>query len=187
MFYVIDSWTTYTLLLGCPWIHGNRVVTSTLHQCFKFYQDGVKKVEVDSNPFSEAKSHFAYAKFCPKNDIILEALPVETPLIKGKDNSQKSLATTEPHESVGTFNFGKGEAYTSNTKSVILKDEKAANPPVLHYVPLSMRKIDESPLVESPKGLKVDDIEVLKESFTTKLTKITKQEVKIDLMEANLS
>ncbi|TYK28245.1 ty3-gypsy retrotransposon protein [Cucumis melo var. makuwa] len=40
---------------------------------------------------------------------------------------------------------------------------------------------------ESPQGLKVGDIEVLKESFITSLTKITKQEIKIDLTEVSLS
>ena len=69
---------------------------------------------------------------------------------------------------------------------MILKDEKAANPPILHYVPLSRRKRGESPFMESPKGLKVGDIKVLKESFTTPLTKITNQKVKLDLMEENL-
>ena len=69
---------------------------------------------------------------------------------------------------------------------MLLKDEKAANPPVLCYVPLSRRKKGESPFVESLKDLKVGDIEVLKESFTTPLTKITKQKIKIDLTEANL-
>ena len=54
LFHVIDSRTTYKLLLGCSRIHGNIVVTSTLHQCFKFYQDGVENVEADSNPFLQA-------------------------------------------------------------------------------------------------------------------------------------
>ncbi|KAA0038070.1 uncharacterized protein E5676_scaffold237G001190 [Cucumis melo var. makuwa] len=57
LFHVIDSRTTYKLLLSHPWIHGNGVVTSTLYQCFKFYQDDVKKVEADSNPFKSLKIH----------------------------------------------------------------------------------------------------------------------------------
>ncbi|KAA0062638.1 uncharacterized protein E6C27_scaffold79G001510 [Cucumis melo var. makuwa] len=63
-----NSRTTYKLLLGRPWIHGNGVVTLTLHQYFKFYQDDVKKFEVDSNPFSKTESHFADAKFYLKNE-----------------------------------------------------------------------------------------------------------------------
>ncbi|TYK16284.1 uncharacterized protein E5676_scaffold21G00550 [Cucumis melo var. makuwa] len=119
----------------------------------------VKKVEADSNPFSEAESHFADAKFYLKNDNSPEVVPIEIYL---------------------------GEASTSTTKSMILMDEKTSNPPILRYIPLSMHKKGESPFVESPQGLKVGDIKVLKESFTTLLTKITKQEIKIDLIEAIL-
>ncbi|TYJ96836.1 ty3-gypsy retrotransposon protein [Cucumis melo var. makuwa] len=150
--FIIDPYsrTTYKLLLGRPWIHGNGVVILTLHQCFKFYQDGVKKVEADSNPFSEAESHFAYAKFYLKNDNSPEAVPLEIPLVNRKDNLQLN----------------------SHANSI---------PPILRYVPLSRQKKD-----ESPKGLKVGDIEVQRESFTTPLTNIKMQETKIDLTEANL-
>ncbi|KAA0037267.1 ty3-gypsy retrotransposon protein [Cucumis melo var. makuwa] len=141
LFHVIDSRTTYKLLLYRPWIHGNGVVTSTLHQCFKFYQDGVKKVEADSNPFSEAQSHFADAKFYLKKDSSPETVSVEVPLINREDNLQlKSLARTKPHKSTGTFHSGKGEASTSTTKSMILMDEKTSNPPILRYIPLSRCK-----------------------------------------------
>ena len=53
LFHVIDSKTSYNLLLGRPWIHGNGVIPSTLHQCFKYY-DGkqVKVVTVDLQPFT---------------------------------------------------------------------------------------------------------------------------------------
>ncbi|KAA0067355.1 uncharacterized protein E5676_scaffold1704G00080 [Cucumis melo var. makuwa] len=141
LFYVIDSRTTYKLLLDCPWIHGNGVVTSTLHPCFKFYQDGIKKVEADSNLFSEVESHFAYAKFYLKNDNSLEVVPIEILLVNREDNLQlKSLASKKPHKSIGTFNSGKGEASMSTTKSMILIDEKTSNPLIMRYVPLLRRK-----------------------------------------------
>ena len=35
-FYVMDICPTYSCLLGCPWIHGAGVVTSTLHQKLKY-------------------------------------------------------------------------------------------------------------------------------------------------------
>ncbi|KAA0050986.1 retrotransposon gag protein [Cucumis melo var. makuwa] len=121
---LLDSRTTYKLLLGRPWIPGNGVVTLTMHQCFKFYQDGVKKVEADSNPFSEVESHFANAKFYLKNHNSPKAMPIEIPFVNRKDNLQlKSLASREPQKSTGTFNFEKGEASTSITKSMILMDE----------------------------------------------------------------
>ena len=63
-FHVIDSKAFYNLSLGQPWIHGNGVVPSTLHQCFK-YCDGkqIKVVTVDLQPFTMAESHFVDAKF----------------------------------------------------------------------------------------------------------------------------
>ncbi|TYK28162.1 uncharacterized protein E5676_scaffold289G00760 [Cucumis melo var. makuwa] len=126
-------------------------------KCFKFYQDGVKKVEVDSDPFSEVESHFADAKFYLKNDSSPEVVSLEVPLVNREDNLQlKSLASKEPHKSIGTFHSGKSEASTNTAKSVILMDEKTSNPPILRYVPLSRRKKGESPFVESPQGLKID-------------------------------
>ena len=80
--------TTYKLLLDRPWIHRNQVVTSTLHECFKFYQDGVKKVEADSNSFSDVESHFADENFYLKNDNNPEVVPVEISLVNGEDNLQ---------------------------------------------------------------------------------------------------
>ncbi|PIN13722.1 hypothetical protein CDL12_13655 [Handroanthus impetiginosus] len=39
LFHVIDARTFYYLLLGRPWLHENRVIPSTLHQCFKYVKD----------------------------------------------------------------------------------------------------------------------------------------------------
>ncbi|KAM1139686.1 hypothetical protein PS2_039559 [Malus domestica] len=39
IFHVIDVRTSYSLLLGRPWIHENKVMPSTLHQCLKYYQE----------------------------------------------------------------------------------------------------------------------------------------------------
>ena len=148
----------------------------------------MKKVEADSNPFSEVESHFVDAKFYLKNDNSLEVVPVEISLVNKEDNLQlKSLAIRKSHKSKWTFNSRKGEAFIGTTKNMILMDEKTLNPPILHYDPLSRHKKGKSPFVESPKGLRVGDIEVLRESFTTPLTKITKQEIKIDLTKANSS
>ncbi|KAA0040891.1 uncharacterized protein E5676_scaffold46G001410 [Cucumis melo var. makuwa] len=135
LFHDIDSRTSYKLLLDRPWIHENGVVTLTLHQRFKFYQDGIKKVEADSNPYSEAKSHFANAKFYLKNDNSPEVVPIEIPLVNREDNLQlKSLASTEPHKSTETFNSKKGEESMDTTKSMILMDKKTPNLPILRYV-----------------------------------------------------
>ena len=74
LFHVIDVKTSYNVLLGQPWLHENGVIHSTLHQCFKFYKGRVKKVEVDTKPFTEVESYFADAKFYTEDDVIQEVL-----------------------------------------------------------------------------------------------------------------
>lgn len=52
--YVIDNDTSYNLLLGRPWIHGNFAVPSTLYQCFK-YVDEDKKKSTNKKVFADRK------------------------------------------------------------------------------------------------------------------------------------
>ena len=80
LFHVIDTKMTYNMLLGRPSIHENGIMPSTLHQCVKFFQNGIKKVDADLKPFAETEAHFADAKFYAKKDISSEVLPVEVHL-----------------------------------------------------------------------------------------------------------
>ncbi|KAM1584835.1 hypothetical protein ACFX1Z_037776 [Malus domestica] len=75
IFHVIDARTSYSLILGRPWIHENGVMSSTLHQCLKFYQELVKAIQGDTKTFTEAESHFADAKFYMEEDMVPKALP----------------------------------------------------------------------------------------------------------------
>ena len=79
LFHGIDAKTSYNILLGRPWLHENGVIPSTLHQHFKFYIGGVKKVEADTKPFIEVESYFADAKFYIENDAMEEVLPAIIP------------------------------------------------------------------------------------------------------------
>ena len=64
LFHVIDAKTTYNMLLGQLWIHQNGMVSSTLHQCFKYCRNGqVKTIVADAKPFTSTEAHFANAKF----------------------------------------------------------------------------------------------------------------------------
>ena len=70
---MINAKTSYNVLLGRPWIHENKVVPSTYHQYLKYYEGEVEKTVVaDDEPFTEAESHFANAKFYLKNRIVKE-------------------------------------------------------------------------------------------------------------------
>ena len=52
-YYVIDADTSYNMLLGRSWIHDNWIVSSTLHQYFKYVDDQseVRIVFADKQPF----------------------------------------------------------------------------------------------------------------------------------------
>ncbi|XP_070020741.1 uncharacterized protein [Nicotiana sylvestris] len=72
--YMRDERTSYNVLLGRPWIYENKVVSSTYHQCLKYYEGEVEKKIVATNDelFTEAESHFAKAKFYLKNRVMKE-------------------------------------------------------------------------------------------------------------------
>ncbi|XXG47193.1 hypothetical protein AAC387_Pa02g1873 [Persea americana] len=52
-FYVVEACTTYGLLLGRPWIHENHVISSMLHQCFKYVDSNltVRRQFANRKPF----------------------------------------------------------------------------------------------------------------------------------------
>ena len=94
--HVINAKTCYNVLLGRPWLHENGVIPSTLHQCFKFYQGMVKKVEADTKPFTKVESYFADAE----NEAMEEVLPATIPStgkvkLKGKVEQCKSMLVEE--------------------------------------------------------------------------------------------
>jgi hypothetical protein len=64
-FFVIDSNTSYSALLGRPWIHKYHVVPSTLHQCLKFLDNKGEQHRIAANPmpYSTHESHHADAKY----------------------------------------------------------------------------------------------------------------------------
>jgi hypothetical protein len=64
-FFVIDSNTSYSALLGRPWIHKYHVVPSTLHQCLKFLDNKGEQHRIAANPMSYSihESHHADAKY----------------------------------------------------------------------------------------------------------------------------
>jgi len=75
IFHVIDSKTSYKLLLGWPWLHEHGVVASTFHQCLKYYQDGEKKINRHVKPFTKIESYFTYVRFFEEEAILKEAMP----------------------------------------------------------------------------------------------------------------
>ena len=178
LFHVIDAKTTYNMLLGRPRIHGNRIVPSTSHQCFKYLQSGIKKVNADLKPFAKTKAHFADAKFYVKDDIPNEVLPVEIPSMENKQGEKEHvrLVTRKdilaPKKGPECENDHSSES-TSNSARVKISTP-SNNPPFLCYVPLSHRKKEQSPFAEClqsiagmgrpPAKLTMEDVAILKEN-----------------------
>ena len=91
LFHVIDTKTTYKLLIGRPWLHEYGVVPSTYHQCLKYFQDGqVKKIVADDKPFTIAESHFVNAKFYLEDDTVEETQVVASPSSKEEKPNSKA-------------------------------------------------------------------------------------------------
>ncbi|KAA0057697.1 uncharacterized protein E5676_scaffold970G00370 [Cucumis melo var. makuwa] len=122
IFHVIDSRTTYKMLLGRPWIHENGIVTSTLHQCFKFYKQGIRKVDADSRPFTKAESHFN-AKFYTKSEDVSEVISTEIPVTKGTFKNEQEMITSKKSNKRDALKIERGEA-----KKIEKKDLEAYLP-----------------------------------------------------------
>ncbi|KAB5519780.1 hypothetical protein DKX38_024099 [Salix brachista] len=121
LFHVIDAKTTYNMLLGRPWIHENGIISSTLHQCFKYCRDGqVRKIMADTDPFTIAEAHFADAKFYFKSNMMEELRSSPDHLGEGIIDSKSSKghkSSTNEGVSQPTKNKGK-------EKSSFAKDEE---------------------------------------------------------------
>ena len=136
------------MLLGRPWIHGNGIVPSNLHQCFKYLQSGIKKVNADLKPFVETEAHFADAKFYVKDDIPNEVLPVEIPSMESKQGEKEHVRLVTRKDILAPKKGPEcGSESTSNSMKAKIS-MPSNNPPLLRYVPLSHRKKGQSPFPE---------------------------------------
>ncbi|KAL4201711.1 hypothetical protein AMTRI_Chr02g217520 [Amborella trichopoda] len=86
-FHVIEKDISYNVLLGHPWMHDQGVVPSTLHQCFKYSQDGRQyTIYTNKKPFPIAKIHHVDEKYYFAN---LE-FPQEIVTAAEADNARKA-------------------------------------------------------------------------------------------------
>ena len=143
------------------------------------------KVDADTKPFLEVESHFADAKFYMKSDAISKVILTKVRVAKGSYRPEQRMVTTKKLSEVDALSRRGNDESMTQVKPEVPKNEgmistqgKNSKSPVLRYVPLSRRKKGESPFAECSKNLMIGDIEILKESFTTPLTKMDKSDVK---------
>ncbi|KAF3641880.1 hypothetical protein FXO37_22765 [Capsicum annuum] len=138
LMHVIDAKTSYNVLLGRPWVHGNKIISSSYYQCLKYLKNSMERTIVANyKPFTEAESHFTDAKFYLKNHIIDEKRIEDVTKIKCDDLVSKKVAVT-----IEKF-ANRKPFFTSNKESVAPMKKKAA--PVLRYVPKVKKEEDHSP------------------------------------------
>jgi len=106
LFHVIDSNTSYNVLLGRPWLHGCGVIPSTLHQCFKFCKDGeVMKVNADLNPFRGEQVNYADAKFYKSADVTILKDAIKTSKGEKMNGTTKQVKSSSKPNQRMTFKY----------------------------------------------------------------------------------
>ncbi|KAG9442418.1 hypothetical protein H6P81_018272 [Aristolochia fimbriata] len=137
---VIDSRTSYNLLLGRPWLHSNGVVPSTLNQCFTYWENGEQKtVYADEKPIHRSRGILqrkkGVAPLVAYNKIQPTPLPekVTLPLPKLEERSiVKQLPSQQQLPSTRSTEGFDPNAYRlmSRAGGNLTKDEIHAQPPI---------------------------------------------------------
>jgi len=150
IFHVIDSKTSYKLLLGRPGLHDHGVIASTLHQRLKYYRDGEKKVNGDTKPFTKAESYFTHAIFFDKDAPLKEAMPA-TISSTGKRSEEDTLGIIHGGPSVNVKQSRPSEKETSKPLSPLFTQVVVGIRPavlVFRYIPKFRWKDGEAPFSE---------------------------------------
>ncbi|KAB5519123.1 hypothetical protein DKX38_023442 [Salix brachista] len=181
LFHVIDAKTTYNMLLGRPWIHENGIISSTLHQCFKYCRNGqVRKIMADTDPFTIAEAHFADAKFYFKSNMMeeLRSSPLPSPdhLGEGIIDSKSSKG----HKS--STNEGVSQPTKNKGKEKVVENFVDNKPPhkaaALRYIPVSARKEGQSSFAKDEEKISKE-----LENLTLPTTNLTLNKVSKPLLK----
>jgi len=114
IFYVIDSKTSYKLLLKRPWFHEHGMVSSTLHQCLKYYNGGKRTINDDIRSFTKKELHFADSKFLAKGFAPKEMM-ISTICSTGKGDSK---AVKDTSMAIGHNDAKQQQRYKEDDKQV---------------------------------------------------------------------
>ncbi|KAM1400495.1 hypothetical protein ACFX2F_027765 [Malus domestica] len=180
----LDTRTSYSLLLGRPWIHANGVVPSTLHQCLKFYQERVKVIYGYTKQFTETKSHFADAKFYMDVDIVPEALPKEiksTGKATPKKQELQAMPKKQEEEAMSSSSKNNDELAKPATTKGSRTPSNGPNTPVFRYISMSRRKNGQSPFETEVSKADAqrhrDNVKLLKTNAVLPLTQLSNAKV----------
>jgi len=98
MCYMIDADMSYNMLLRRPWIHANRIIPSTLHQCFKYVDDRdlvIRTVFAETHTFKGVENYFNDSLlYQDSNDVVKETSPED--LDSGNEGDAEDNLLVEP-------------------------------------------------------------------------------------------
>ncbi|KAA0033781.1 retrotransposon protein putative ty3-gypsy sub-class [Cucumis melo var. makuwa] len=89
---------------------------------------GIRKVDVDTKPFSKAESHFVDAKFYIKSDDVSEVISTEVPMAKGTYKHEQETTTTKKSNEGDALNGQENDEPTTQAKLEALESEKIEIP-----------------------------------------------------------
>ena len=93
-FHVINAEVSYHVLLGHPWLHKHRLISSTYHQCIKGRLNRRSvRIPANRNPFSQGEVNFAETIFYDElkpNDESPTPSTLGAPILEEEEEGGKS-------------------------------------------------------------------------------------------------
>ena len=159
IFHLIDSKTSYKLLLGRLWLLEHGIVVSTFHQCRKYYRSSEIKINGDVKLVTKADSYFADFKFF-EEDFAPKEMMIPTISSTGKGDSKvvKDTPAAIRHKAVKPQHpYRKDDKQVEEVQCIKQAGKQVATSthsatPILRYVPKSRRKEGESPFTGVANG-----------------------------------
>ena len=93
MCYIVDTDTSYNLLLGRLWIHRNFIISSALHQGLKYANEegGIRILIAEKHPLKRIENYFTYSLLYQDLLEVAKNPPPEDP-----DSGNEANAEPEP-------------------------------------------------------------------------------------------
>ncbi|KAH0746100.1 hypothetical protein KY285_007757 [Solanum tuberosum] len=185
--HVINAKTSYSVLLGRPWVHENRIVSSSYYQCLKHLEGGIeRKIVADDNHFTEVETHFADEKFYLKSYVVKGTKSNDVKSIKSNKITIKRINVAIIKVKVDTKELcpilNEGKIMSSNKKLTSglryvskVKKEEGKSPylqeNVLRGLTLPITRIDAVNLSSKLPGKSISQNQVRDEALPTKRTR----------------
>ena len=172
LFHVIDTHTSYKMLLGRPRLHengGSRINPPSMFEISSWRRE--LKINGDVKPFSTVDSYFVDAKFFEDDEPSSEMFPSRIPSTgKWGTNKNGDIPSSSSSSESATSEMQQQKCKAKVKEEVVDQPMKAIKKtittPVLRYIPKSYRKEGKSSIA----GCQVMKVEIKKEKRVDETT-----------------